>query len=132
MSPRPNPPRGMRDLLPSETRVRRQLLERILPVYESYGFEQIETPALEEIDRLIGSEGGDNEKLIYKVLRRGLNFEEPVVDEAALVDLGLRYDLTVPLARFYATHSADLLTPFKAIQAGPVWRAERPQKGRYR
>lgn len=120
----------MRDLLPDEVRLRRRLLGRIIGVYERFGFEQIETPALEEIDRLIGSEAGDNEKLIYKVLRRGL--DEWPTDEAGAVDLGLRYDLTVPLARFYATHSGELLSPFKAIQTGPAWRAERPQKGRYR
>ncbi len=132
MSQRPVPPRGMRDLLPAEVRGRRWILERLLGVYERYGFEQIETPALEEIDRLLDSEGGDNDKLIYKVLKRGLSFDQPVSSEDEVVDLGLRYDLTVPLARFYATHSGELLTPFRSIQAGPVWRAERPQKGRYR
>jgi histidyl-tRNA synthetase len=121
----------MRDLLPVEVLQRRHLLERILPVYEKYGYQQIETPALEELDRLMGSEGGDNDKLIYKVMKRGIS-DWPPASESDAADLGLRYDLTVPLARFYATHSNELLVPFRAIQVGPVWRAERPQKGRYR
>lgn len=130
MTQRPVPPRGMRDLLPDEVLQRRRLLDRIIPVYESYGYQQIETPALEDINRLLGSGGGENEKLTYKVLKRGMDVWPSTEGDA--VDLGLRYDLTVPLARFYATHSAELLSPFKSIQAGPVWRAERPQKGRYR
>jgi len=121
----------MRDLLPSEVVLRRHLLGRIVEVYERYGFLQIETPLLEEIDRLLGSEGGENEKLIYKVLRRGIETWPPATEGEA-VDLGLRYDLTVPLARYFASHSADLPVPFKALQTGPVFRAERPQKGRYR
>lgn len=120
----------MRDLLPDEVLQRRHLLERILEVYERYGFQQIETPMVEDIDRLLGSEGGENEKLLYKVLKRGLDWPPPTEDEA--IDLGLRYDLTVPLARFFATNSDRVLLPFKAIQTGPVFRAERPQKGRYR
>lgn len=130
MAQRPNPPRGMRDLLPLEVLQRRLLLARILPAYERYGYQEIETPALEEIERLMGSEGGENDKLIFKVLKRGLDEWPP--SESDAVDLGLRYDLTVPLARFYATHSNELLAPFRSIQTGPVWRAERPQKGRYR
>jgi histidyl-tRNA synthetase len=130
MSQRPNPPRGMRDLLPSEVALRRHLLTKILDVYERYGFEQIETPLVEEIERLSGSDGGENTTLIYKVLKRGLDW--PPESERDAVDLGLRYDLTVPLARFYSTHSNELLLPFKSIQTGPVFRAERPQKGRYR
>jgi len=122
----------MRDLLPTDVRLRMALLTTLQRVYESYGFDQIETPALEEIDRLLDSEAGDNEKLIYKVMRRGLDLTGAHKTESELVDLGLRYDLTVPLARFYATHSALLPKPFRAIQTGPVWRAERPQKGRYR
>jgi histidyl-tRNA synthetase len=121
----------MRDLLPEEVLQRRELLERILGVYEQFGYQQIETPALEELDRLLGSEGGDNEKLIYKVLKRGIE-EWPPASEVDAVDLGLRYDLTVTLARFFASHSHELLSPFRAIQVGSVWRAERPQKGRYR
>lgn len=120
----------MRDLLPVEVALRRELLGRILDIYRKFGFQQIETPIVEEIDRLAGSEGGENTTLIYKILRRGL--AEWPASEAEAVDLGLRYDLTVPLARFFATNSNELLLPFKAIQTGPVFRAERPQKGRYR
>lgn len=130
MATRPHPPRGMRDLLPEEVRTRRLLLERIIGVYERYGFVQIEAPVLEEIDRLLGSQGGENEKLLYKVLRRGLDW--PPATEAEAIDLGLRYDLTVPLSRYYATNADQLPSPFKAIHSGPVFRAERPQKGRYR
>lgn len=130
MSQRPSPPRGMRDLLPAEVALRRNLLTRILDVYQRFGFEQIETPVVEEIDRLAGSDGGENTTILFKVLRRGLT-EWPGAESEA-VDLGLRYDLTVPLARFFATNSNELLLPFKSIQTGPVFRAERPQKGRYR
>jgi histidyl-tRNA synthetase len=121
----------MRDVLPVEVAVRRDLLTRILNVYQRFGFEQIETPVVEEIDRLVSSEGGENTALVYKILRRGLS-EWPPASEKDAVDLGLRYDLTVPLARFFATNSNQLLLPFKSIQTGPVFRAERPQKGRYR
>lgn len=130
MSQRPVPARGMRDLLPTEVRQRGHLLSRLVDVYERYGFQQIETPIVENIDRLIGSGGGENEKLLYKILKRGIDW--PVADEASAVDLGLRYDLTVPLARFFASHDDELLMPFKSIQVGSVFRAERPQKGRYR
>lgn len=132
MAQRPSPPRGMRDLLPDVVLTRRELLRRILETFEQYGFTQIETPLLEEIERLHGSEGGENEKLIYKVLRRGIGDNWPPKSEADAVDLGLRFDLTVPLARYWATNSESLPHPFKAIQTGPVFRAERPQKGRYR
>ena len=132
MAQRPNPPKGMRDLQPAEVRLRRHLTDKILTAFERYGYEQVETPALEDLTRLIGSEGGDNEKLIFKTLRRGLDLSEGEHTETTLTDLGLRYDLTVPLARYYATNSANVLLPLKAIQVGPVWRAERPQKGRYR
>jgi histidyl-tRNA synthetase len=120
----------MRDVLPAEVAIRRNLLNRILDVYQRFGFEQIESPILEEIDRLTNSDGGENTTILFKVLRRGLA-EWPDV-EAEAVDLGLRYDLTVPLARFFASNSNELLLPFKSIQTGPVFRAERPQKGRYR
>jgi histidyl-tRNA synthetase len=120
----------MRDILPGEVALRRELLTRILDVYQRFGFEQIETPVVEEIDRLVSSEGGENTTLVYKIMRRGL--AEWPSSEGDAVDLGLRYDLTVPLARFFATNSNELLLPFKSIQTGPVFRAERPQKGRYR
>ena len=128
-----NPPRGMRDFLPTEKTVRNDLLSKIVGTYASHGFQEIETPALEAIERLSSGDGGDNEKLAFRVLKRGEELEAALgkdVDE--LSDLGLRYDLTVPLTRYYATNQAKLPKVFKAIQTGPVWRAERPQKGRYR
>ena len=127
------PPRGMRDVLPDEVELRDAAVQQIVAVYRSYGFRRIETPALESLPLLIGSEGGDNEKLIFKVLKRGEDLDAAVRDgERELADLGLRYDLTVPLARYYAENHASLPDPLKAIQIGPVWRAERPQKGRFR
>ncbi|HEU5347171.1 MAG TPA: histidine--tRNA ligase [Ktedonobacterales bacterium] len=129
-----SPARGMRDLLPREVEMRDAVTATILDCYQRYGFTRIETPALERIEMLTSSEGGENEKLIYKVLKRGekLDLSHPGLREDDLVDLGLRYDLTVPLARYYANNVAKLPTPFKSIQIGPVWRAERPQAGRYR
>ena len=128
-----SPARGMRDLLPADVAVRDHVLESISAVYRRYGYQRIETPALENIARLSSGEGGDNEKLIFEVLRRGLPPEvaadTPVRE---LVDLGLRYDLTVPLTRFYGNNQAALPLPFRSLQVGPVWRAERPQRGRYR
>jgi histidyl-tRNA synthetase len=128
-----SPARGMRDLLPADVAVRDHVLASISAVYRRYGYQRIETPALENIARLSSGEGGDNEKLIFEVLRRGLPPEvaagTPVRE---LVDLGLRYDLTVPLTRFYGNNHATLPTPFRSLQVGPVWRADRPQRGRYR
>ncbi|MBO0979231.1 histidine--tRNA ligase [Microbacterium sp. SD291] len=130
-----NPPRGMRDILPADKARRERVLSVIRDRYRAHGFDEIETPALEEYSRLHAGIGGDNEKLAYNVLRRGLDAEairDAAADPAALADLGLRYDLTVPLARFYASNRAQLPGVFRSIQIGPVWRAERPQKGRYR
>ena len=128
-----NPPRGMRDFLPTEKTVRSDLLSKIVGTYASHGFQEIETPALEAIERLSSGDGGDNEKLAFRVLKRGEELEAALGKDAdELSDLGLRYDLTVPLTRYYATNHAKLPKVFKAIQTGPVWRAERPQKGRYR
>jgi histidyl-tRNA synthetase len=128
-----SPARGMRDLLPADVAVRDHVLDSIMAVYRRFGYQRIETPALEDIARLQSGEGADNEKLVYEVLRRGL---PPVVAAETplreLVDLGLRYDLTVPLTRFYGHNHAALPSPFRSLQVGPVWRAERPQKGRYR
>jgi histidyl-tRNA synthetase len=128
-----NPPRGMRDFLPVEKASRDKLLGKILASYRSFGFQEIETPSLENIERLTSSDGGDNESLAFRVLKRGEELDQALgqnVDQ--LSDLGLRYDLTVPLTRFYATNQSKLPKVLKAIQTGPVWRAERPQKGRYR
>jgi histidyl-tRNA synthetase len=128
-----NPPRGMRDFLPVEKVTRDELLGKILASYRSFGFQEIETPALENIERLTSSDGGDNESLAFRVLKRGEELEQAMGQSAdQLSDLGLRYDLTVPLTRFYATNQSKLPKVLKAIQTGPVWRAERPQKGRYR
>ena len=131
-----HPPRGMRDFLPLEKSHRDKLLTRIRETYLSHGFQEIETPALEDLARLTSGQGGDNEKLAFRVMKRGAELESALFasgDSAdGLADLGLRYDLTVPLTRYYATNRAKLPTVFKALQTGPVWRAERPQKGRYR
>ena len=128
-----SPARGMRDLLPADVAVRDHVLESISAVYRRFGYQRIETPALEHIDRLSSGEGGDNEKLIFEVLRRGLPPEMPAgTPLRELVDLGLRYDLTVPLTRFYGNNHASLPMPFRSLQVGPVWRADRPQRGRYR
>ena len=127
------PPRGMRDVLPPEVELRDRASATILATYKRYGFRRVETPALENLKLLLGSGGGENEKLIYKVLKRGAKLDAATIQrEEDLADLGLRFDLTVPLARYYAQNRATLPDPFKAIQIGPVWRAERPQKGRFR
>jgi histidyl-tRNA synthetase len=128
-----NPPRGTRDLLPAAVAVRDEALATIAAVYRRYGYRRIETPALESIERLQSDQGGENEKLIFQILKRGLTEElVATLPVSALVDLGLRFDLTVPLTRFYGNNHAALPLPFRSFQAGPVWRAERPQKGRYR
>ena len=128
-----SPARGMRDLLPADVAVRDHVLESISAVYRRFGYQRIETPALENIDRLQSGEGADNEKLIFEVLKRGLPPEVAAgTPVRQLVDLGLRYDLTVPLTRFYGNNHAALPLPFRSLQVGPVWRADRPQKGRYR
>ncbi len=127
-----NPPRGMRDFLPEDKRARDLVLSKIRSTYSARGYQEIETPALEDIAKLTSGQGGDNEKLAFRVMKRGAELDEAMAASAELSDLGLRYDLTVPLTRYYATNRNALPTVFKAIQAGPVWRAERPQKGRYR
>lgn len=125
----------MRDFLPADKARRERVLGVIRERYRAHGFDEIETPVVEEYARLHAGIGGDNEKLAFNILKRGLDADAvraAADDPSALTDLGLRYDLTVPLARFYATHRAELPTVFRAIQIAPVWRAERPQKGRYR
>ena len=125
----------MRDFLPAEKARRERVLAVIRDRYRAHGFDEIETPVMEDHARLHAGIGGDNEKLAYSVLRRGLDADAiraAADDPAALADLGLRYDLTVPLARFYASHRGELPGVFRAVQIAPVWRAERPQKGRYR
>jgi histidyl-tRNA synthetase len=125
----------MRDFLPLEKAKRESVLGVIRGVYSSFGFQEVETPALENLERLTSGQGGDNEKLAYRVMKRGAELDSALEEMSsvdALADLGLRFDLTVPLTRFYATNRNELPSVFKAIQMGPVWRAERPQKGRYR
>jgi histidyl-tRNA synthetase len=127
------PVNGMKDILPAEMEIRDYVTSVIKDTYRSFGFTPIETPCMENIANLSNKQGGENEKLIFKVLKRGekLNLET-AKEEADVVDFGMRYDLTVPLSRFYANHANDLSTPFKALQIGSVWRADRPQRGRYR
>ena len=127
------PMTGMKDILPREMQIRDYLISLIKDTYASFGFTPIETPAVENIANLSSKQGGENEKLIFKILKRGekLNLET-AQSEADLADGGLRYDLTVPLVRFYSNNAASLPSPFKALQIGPVWRADRPQKGRFR
>ena len=127
------PTTGMKDILPREMRIRDYLIALIKETYSGFGFTPIETPAVENIENLSSKQGGENEKLIFKILKRGekLNLETAKT-EADLVDGGLRYDLTVPLVRFYSNNADKLPAPFKAVQIGPVWRADRPQKGRFR
>jgi len=119
-------------LLPAEKQKREQLISLIRNTYAARGFQEIETPAVEAIERLSSGQGGDNEKLVFKVLKRGEEFEKAVAEGSELADLGLRFDLTVPLTRYFASNRGSLPRVLKAIQVGPVWRAERPQKGRYR
>jgi histidyl-tRNA synthetase len=134
MASQVNPPRGMRDFLPSEKAHRDRVLDAIRATYREHGFDEIETPVMEDSGRLNSGLGGDNEKLAFGILKRGLGRDDFEKAESTLdlIDMGLRFDLTVPLARFYATHRGELPAVFRSIQAAPVWRAERPQKGRYR
>lgn len=123
----------MKDIMPDEMEIRDYCISVIKKTYAEFGFQGIETPCVESIENLTGKNGGDNEKLIFRILKRGekLNLEEASCEED-LVDSGLRYDLTVPLVRYYSNHTNELTQPFKALQMGNVWRADRPQKGRYR
>lgn len=133
MALKKKPVTGMKDMLPKEMEIRDYVIHLIKETYKTYGFSSMETPCVEHIENLCSKQGGDNEKLIFKILKRG---EKLKIDEAKeendLVDGGLRYDLTVPLARYYANHMSELPSPFKAMQIGNVWRADRPQKGRFR
>lgn len=128
-----NPVRGARDILPQEMLIRDQLEQQILSIYRSHGFSRIETPAIENIDLLLGSDSGENLKMLFTVLKRGDKLKATEASTVQdLCDMGLRFDLTLPLSRFYSNNAGDLEMPFKAIQIGNVFRAERPQKGRYR
>ena len=128
--------KGMRDILPAEMEIREYLLNKLKYIYTSFGFTQIETPCMERIENLTNKQGGENEKLIFKVLKRGEKLNEAVDLSGSnpddLCDNGMRYDLTVPLSRYYANNAGSLPMPFKSLQTGSVWRADRPQKGRFR
>lgn len=127
------PVKGMCDVLPSEMRLREEVLALIRESYAKYGFEEIKTPAMEPIENLQSKQGGENEKLIFKVMKRGAELVRALEKEnGELADCGMRYDLTVPLARYYANNAAKLVSPFKSLQIGDVWRADNPQKGRFR
>ena len=127
------PVTGMKDILPREMEIRDYVIRVIKDTYRKFGFTGIETPCMENIENLTNKQGGENEKLIFKVLKRGEKLDiSTAQSESDLSDLGMRYDLTVPLVRFYSNNNANLASPFKALQIGPVWRADRPQRGRYR
>jgi len=133
MALKKKPVTGMKDMMPTEMEVRDYVIQMVKDTYRTFGFSSIETPCVEHIENLCSKQGGDNEKLIFKILKRGEKLKlESAETEADLVDGGLRYDLTVPLARYYANHANELPSPFKAMQIGNVWRADRPQRGRFR
>ena len=127
------PVNGMKDIMPDEMQIRDYVISVIKETYGKFGFTPMETPCMENIGNLSNKQGGENEKLIFKVLKRGekLNLET-AKEENDVVDFGMRYDLTVPLVRYYSNHANELPSPFKALQMGNVWRADRPQRGRYR
>ena len=133
MALKKKPVNGMKDILPREMEIRDYVIGMIKETYSNFGFTSMETPCVEHIENLSSKQGGENEKLIFKILKRGEKLKlEEAKGEIDLVDGGLRYDLTVPLARYYSNNVADLPNPFKALQMGSVWRADRPQRGRYR
>ena len=133
MALKKKPTTGMKDILPEEMEIRDYVINQIKETYKTFGFQSIETPCVEHIENLNSKQGGENEKLIFKILKRWqkLNLESEQT-EMDVVDGGLRYDLTVPLSRYYANNAAALPNPFKALQMGNVWRADRPQRGRFR
>ena len=133
MALKKKPVTGMKDMMPKEMELRDYVIHLIKETYKTFGFLSMETPCVEHIENLCSRQGGDNEKLIFKILKRGEKLKlHDAKEEGDLVDGGLRYDLTVPLARYYANHANELPSPFKAMQIGNVWRADRPQKGRFR
>jgi histidyl-tRNA synthetase len=127
------PVNGMKDILPDEMALRIYVIGLIRSTYAGFGFSSIETPVVEHIENLLSKQGGENETLIFKVLKRGkkLDLTKPTTEDA-VTDSGLRYDLTLPLSRYYSNHASELPSPFKALQIGNVFRADRPQRGRYR
>lgn len=133
MAMKKKPVTGMKDILPQEMEIRDYLISQIKETYRSFGFSGMETPCVEHIENLCSNQGGENEKLIFKILKRGEKLKlADAKEEMDLVDGGLRYDLTLPLSRYYANNANDLPAPFKALQMGNVWRADRPQRGRFR
>ena len=133
MALKKKPVTGMKDMLPAEMEIRDYVIGLIKDTYKTFGFSSMETPCVEHIENLCSKQGGDNEKLIFKILKRGEKLKlAEATEEMDVVDSGLRYDLTVPLARYYANHANELPSPFKALQMGNVWRADRPQRGRFR
>lgn len=134
MALKKKPVTGMKDILPAEMEIRDYVLGIIKDTYREYGYSTIETPCVEHIENLTSKQGGDNEKLIFKIMKRGDKLQS-ALDESKwdeIADSGLRYDLTLPLCRYYSNNAASLPQPFKALQVGSVWRADRPQKGRFR
>lgn len=133
MAMKKKPVTGMKDIMPREMEIRDYVMGLIKETYKTFGFTSVETPCVEHIENLSSNQGGENEKLIFKILKRGEKLKlEEASSEADLVDGGLRYDLTLPLSRYYSNNANDLPSPFKALQMGNVWRADRPQRGRYR
>ncbi len=133
MALKKKPVTGMKDILPKEMEIRNYVIGKIRETYKAFGFVSIETPCVEHIENLCSKQGGENEKLIFKILKRGEKLKiEEAAQENDLVDSGLRYDLTLPLSRYYSNNANDLPSPFKALQMGNVWRADRPQRGRFR
>lgn len=146
MAMKKKPVTGMKDILPREMEIRDYAIGLIKETYKTFGFTSVETPAMEHIENLSSNQGGENEKLIFKVLKRGDKLSSAVnklvesgaadgeegVNVGSLTDSGLRYDLTLPLSRYYSNNANDLPSPFKALQMGNVWRADRPQRGRFR
>jgi histidyl-tRNA synthetase len=126
------PIKGMNDFLPSDMRLREHVIGMIKETYETYGFSLIETPVMEHMENLTGKQGGENEKLIFPVMKRGADLQRALEKNGELADSALRYDLTVPLARYYANNGTNLPSPFKSLQIGNVFRADKPQKGRFR
>ena len=133
MALKKKPVTGMKDILPAEMAVREYVMNQIRETYGGFGFNSIETPCVEHIENLTSKQGGDNEKLIFKIMKRGDKLHLDTAEtENDLADSGLRYDLTVPLCRYYSNNAATLPAPFKALQMGSVWRADKPQRGRFR
>lgn len=130
MAMKKKPVTGMKDILPREMEIRDYVIREIKETYKTFGFSGVETPCVEHIENLFSNQGGENEKLIFKILKRGEKLKmDQAKEEMDLVDGGLRYDLTLPLSRYYANNANDLPSPFKALQMGNVWRADRPQRG---